>query len=1172
MNPKKYLLTILIMVHSLTNKLCTMYKKNRTLSLSNKIRSDILNTYTGKGIKIAIIDTGVDSNHPVFNGCNVIKDGKVFYCYDNTIEECDYEGKDADELTKHGTSVAAIIHDIAKDAELYSIQVLKHKEGIIKKQTETEVKEQILAGIKYAIEKFNVNIINLSGGVTYLNSDSKLYKDLYELFKYRDDITIVCSCSNGLDESEFSTLQTVISVEGIKTDDKHEFHYFKNAKSEYKVDYLASSEYRYKDIDFSGNSCATPHITGIVALIKEKLEKENKNNTDNINTTLQDLANSKREIKYDAFILCDNKEWGTRFEDIEKDFNKKYTKYNKPYLKFYLNNDNGPVPFVVLKEEQKEKKDKKALEASKYLVVVCSVHRKRFDILRQRIEDFLTTGEKENNIIWLLTDSKYEDIIPRKFIETIEKKIKKKINIQTINIRPSYDKKENVFEKCYNEIYNTITGNDFSKLKKEMRNKKLLKMSIIMILIVSLGMCCNYIKPQTMYYNNIVYKYGVPQGISKLGMDAMKRTYLSYKFEYTWFSKLKSVSRINSYDKLIRRDYDSISKWVFHFNGERIAYVENKNEFGKTIFKSVYQSSGEDQNTDIVNFKYLDNVSYIIQNTKDTKDIHYYYNNNGYVTNEAHYKLYPDKPIANSRYYAKVFKVSQEGRVLRETWLNKDNQTNVALFNTAFEYDDNYNKTKEVEYTSHSNLFITNSITVFNYTNNNLVKTIYYDSKGNITTNEHGIAIEEHEYDDKGNRIVTSYRGIEYNRISFSKTPSITRSTYDDNGNIESKYSFDETEKQDNISEQYKHYHYSNEYSNGYRKTTTFKDKKDKPTTNGMIGSIVEEIFYSNNYSNFTRIIKRLDINGNLIKTNNNDIIPIEIEDYNEFEKIIRKSYFDDNDKPHYKEVLELGVYSNRHLIEYKYNIYKRTVSITYSDINSNRIGKVINIYRDTSISNTTLEIESEKYFGLDDETPIEAIRASKIINGARFTAHCVEWTYDEYGNIISERYFDTNNEPRISSNDYYGIAESYDDNGNITSRRYLGANDNYTLVNMIAGYNKSYDDNSKLVETTYVGTNNEPIIHSIEGVHKIRYKYDQYSRLVETTYFDQNTNLTPNNNGYAYERIYYDNLYRVIRQEYLDINEKFTMIENGYAYFEIDYYNGYTNYCDTNGNKVKPK
>ena len=107
---------------------------------------------TGKGVSIAIVDSGIDATHPEIAG-RVIE--SVEARVDN--KRIMFDPSDAGDSAGHGTACAGIITRIAPEAELYSIKVLGAGglgDG-----------HSFLAGLEYAV-KNKYRVINLSLGTT----------------------------------------------------------------------------------------------------------------------------------------------------------------------------------------------------------------------------------------------------------------------------------------------------------------------------------------------------------------------------------------------------------------------------------------------------------------------------------------------------------------------------------------------------------------------------------------------------------------------------------------------------------------------------------------------------------------------------------------------------------------------------------------------------------------------------------------------------------------------------------------------------------------------------------------------------------------------------------------------------------------------------------------------
>ena len=78
---------------------------------------------TGSGIRVAVVDSGVEHDHPALGGC---VRGGVIVEYDAKAENefrIRRDEKPAD-VSGHGTACAGIIHSIAPQAKIYSVRVL----------------------------------------------------------------------------------------------------------------------------------------------------------------------------------------------------------------------------------------------------------------------------------------------------------------------------------------------------------------------------------------------------------------------------------------------------------------------------------------------------------------------------------------------------------------------------------------------------------------------------------------------------------------------------------------------------------------------------------------------------------------------------------------------------------------------------------------------------------------------------------------------------------------------------------------------------------------------------------------------------------------------------------------------------------------------------------------
>ncbi|WP_339251861.1 S8 family serine peptidase [Sporosarcina sp. FSL W8-0480] len=252
------------------------YEKNVDKEL---VSSSLINTtkkittpYTGKGVKVAVLDSGIDVNHRDLN----VKGG---YCSMNN--DCPFDVP-YDDDNGHGTHVAGIIAalanqtgivGIAPEVELYSIKALN---GFGVGSTNS-----LIDGIDWAIKQ-KIDILNLS--ITTEKDDPALETALKKA--YDQGMLIVGSGGNNGGEKTGTVMypakyDSVIAVAAVKSD----LTKLKNSATGKEIDIAAPGESIFSTYpmkwDFedskadgytrlSGTSMATAHVTGILALYKER--------------------------------------------------------------------------------------------------------------------------------------------------------------------------------------------------------------------------------------------------------------------------------------------------------------------------------------------------------------------------------------------------------------------------------------------------------------------------------------------------------------------------------------------------------------------------------------------------------------------------------------------------------------------------------------------------------------------------------------------------------------------------------------------------------------------------------------------------------------------------------------------------------------------------------------
>jgi len=211
---------------------------------------------TGKGVRVCILDSGIEAGHPQVGevqGAVAFNRGA-----DDEIERVDDTEGD---LCGHGTACAGIVRTLAPECELYSARVL----GAGFKGSGPV----LLEGLRWAVEE-GFDVINMS-----LSTTKRQFAELlHELADkaYFNNTVLVASAHNMPVESYPWRFSSVISVGSHEEPEPTTFFYNPSPPVEFfargvgvEIAWLGGGT-----ILSTGNSFATPHMSGICALVLSK--------------------------------------------------------------------------------------------------------------------------------------------------------------------------------------------------------------------------------------------------------------------------------------------------------------------------------------------------------------------------------------------------------------------------------------------------------------------------------------------------------------------------------------------------------------------------------------------------------------------------------------------------------------------------------------------------------------------------------------------------------------------------------------------------------------------------------------------------------------------------------------------------------------------------------------
>lgn len=270
---------------------------------------------TGKGVKIGIIDTGINLSHPdlrVAGGVSFVP-GNPSY----------------DDDSGHGTQVSGIIAaldndfgavGVAPDAELYSIKTLDSAgKGNI---------SDVIAGINWAIDH-DLDIINLS--FTSPTGTSLLESTLQTA--YDKGILIIAASGNTLNPSTYITdvlyparYNTVLAVGSVDEKLNRSIFSYYGANLDFTApgENILSTSIGGSDEQYAytyGTSMAAPFVTGVAALYKEEYPNlSNQQIRGHMERAAYDLGNPGKDNLYGyGLIQPPSSEQADLFIDLKDD-------------------------------------------------------------------------------------------------------------------------------------------------------------------------------------------------------------------------------------------------------------------------------------------------------------------------------------------------------------------------------------------------------------------------------------------------------------------------------------------------------------------------------------------------------------------------------------------------------------------------------------------------------------------------------------------------------------------------------------------------------------------------------------------------------------------------------------------------------------------------------------
>lgn len=238
--------------------------------------------YTGKGVTIALLDTGVRKHHFEFqNTVNEDEKGssgtendneRIFCAFNAFLEDPSEEKNGCHDHIGHGTHMAGIIggtlSGVAKDVTFLDVKVVRSNDGFL-------CTGSILAGLDYVLSAKKYDIPNdpLVVNLSFSGPRRDSINESIKVLTYHNIVVVSSSGNDSIDACEKSpaSASTSITVGSSTYDDEVSlFSNYGQCIDLYAPGQQITSSWIRSNSDLvtlSGTSMSAAHVTGVIALL-----------------------------------------------------------------------------------------------------------------------------------------------------------------------------------------------------------------------------------------------------------------------------------------------------------------------------------------------------------------------------------------------------------------------------------------------------------------------------------------------------------------------------------------------------------------------------------------------------------------------------------------------------------------------------------------------------------------------------------------------------------------------------------------------------------------------------------------------------------------------------------------------------------------------------------------
>jgi subtilisin family serine protease len=236
-----------------------MLRLPSAITLDDLTHEWVFGNADGTGVRVAVIDSGIDADHPSLQGC-VDADAAVAFTVDAGGEVVADHAPHGDSFG-HGTACAGIIHSLAPAARITSVKVLGA--GLSGRAA------AFLGGLEWAVEQ-GFDVVNLSLG-SRTREHALGFHELCDRAYFGN--TLVVTAANNMNSVSYPSLfASVLSVACNLSSDPFRYHVNPEPPTEFLargIDVPVLWAHHGTTVS-TGTSYAAPHIAGLAALVRSK--------------------------------------------------------------------------------------------------------------------------------------------------------------------------------------------------------------------------------------------------------------------------------------------------------------------------------------------------------------------------------------------------------------------------------------------------------------------------------------------------------------------------------------------------------------------------------------------------------------------------------------------------------------------------------------------------------------------------------------------------------------------------------------------------------------------------------------------------------------------------------------------------------------------------------------